>query len=196
MIDAVDTLKNDRPLRRPPYSQYVNYYKGQKPMNTMPELNTGTYGAKVQSWRAANPRDLLKGIRADNPRADKPRLLSLFEDKVMASTPAYLSAIIEYWFSNNYASLVERSSAARAEGVAQRERIEGNMRLGVKAAIKREAMILLSTMLPNGKALRDTTFGECAKMGGVLSRIATKGKPKQIVGTVLSDAELRGLQAP
>lgn len=164
----------------------------------MTSLDTGIYGAKVQSWRRANPRDVLKQIidSAADPR-DKSKVLSAFREIVLGEDGEdYLDSIIEYWFANNYNSLIdERIRPKRRESTVKQTAAKvAEFKEKVTTRIREEALFLLDTMLPNGKALRDSTFGECAKIGGVLSQIATMGKPGQIVGRVLSDASLRKLQ--
>lgn len=164
----------------------------------MSSLETGIYGAKVQSWRNANPRDVLKQIidSAVNPN-DRPAIHSALREKVLREGDEdYLDSIIEYWFTNNYNSLMlERSRPRlRTSALALQAARAAEYREKVTTAIRQEAIFLLGTILPNGKALRDSTFGECAKIGGVLSKIASKGKPEQIVGEVLSDAQLHKLQ--
>jgi hypothetical protein len=50
--------------------------------------------------------------------------------------------------------------------------------------------ILLDLTLPGGKALRDATFAECRQAGGFFTRIAKLGKPDEIVGKKLTDAQV------
>lgn len=165
----------------------------------MTSLDTGTYGAKVQSWRRANPRDLLKQImdETSDPK-DKKTILSVFRDRVRGDDGwDYLDSIIEYWFSNNYHSLMDenlRTKRAAPNKLLKSAKI-AEFKKKVAVRIRQEALFLLDTMLPNGKTLRDSTFGECAKIGGVLSKIANSGKPTQVVGKVLTDVQLRKLQA-
>ena len=161
----------------------------------MTSLDTGTYGAKVQSWRRANPRDLLKKLIEENPRVAKADLFKTFRDQIRGDDgEEFLDSIIEYWFSNNYHSLIERHPRNAAANKAEKRAKIAEITEKIKARVRQEALFLLDTVLPNGKALRDSTFGECAKIGGALSKIASKGKPGQIVGTVLSDTQLRKLQ--
>ena len=164
----------------------------------MTSLDTGTYGAKVQSWRRANPRDVLKQImeEAANPK-DKAALMSAFRERVRGEDGEdYLDSIIEYWFTNNYNSLMDERFRPKRRSSAKSEKATkvAELKEVVTKRIRQEALFLLDTVLPNGKALRASTFGECAKIGGSLSLIASKGKPSQIVGKVLSDAQLRKLQ--
>jgi hypothetical protein len=43
--------------------------------------------------------------------------------------------------------------------------------------------------MPNGKKVRDCTFGYCRKIGGVIARVGHLGRPKQVVGLTITDKE-------
>lgn len=159
-------------------------------------LNSATYGAKVQSTNKASPRGLLKDLIDDNPRAEKVRLLALLRDQLLKEDAIeYLDAVIEYWFANNYHSLVEAPARPRPDiAKAAKQAAVAAIKDKVTARIREEAeMILLDMLMPTGKALRDSTGKECAKAGGWLSKIATKVKPSQKVGAALSEAQVRAL---
>ncbi len=164
-------------------------------------LDKGTYGAKVQSWKGANPRDLLRRIIDDNPAMDKPELLATLRHELLADDQIdYLDTVIEYWFSNNYHSLVGAMAAqnrlypmliaSRMAKQAKAEVIKGKLRDHIQEVAE---TILLDMVLPNGKALRDCTGKQCAKAGGWLARVAEKVKPNQKVGVALSESQVRDL---
>lgn len=152
----------------------------------MTTLETGVYGAKVQSWKRASPRDLLKRLIDENPNSSKEDLLKKFSDKV---TKNHLDAIIEYWFANNYNSLTERKAPAPSR--EQKRAIVEQRKSEIKA--RAVNMVFLDLVLPNGKPLRDCTGKDCAKAGGLFAKIANKIKPNEIVGKVLSETEVRKL---
>lgn len=162
-------------------------------------LETGKYGAKVQSWHHASPRNLLKRLIEENPKADKKALLKLMRAELLSEDGIdYLYAVIEYWFSNNYDSISKPPEKRRAERVV-REKAVAKVAEVVRAkaikVIEEKAQIMLLDMvkLPTGKTLRESTGKECAKAGGWLSRIAEKVKPGQMVGAALSEDEVRAL---
>lgn len=163
-------------------------------------LDTGTYGAKVQSWKKENPRDLLKQLIEENPSMDKPALLSALREELLAEDHiGYLYAVIEYWFSNNYHSLVEARAAPKsrvsqkAAKVARQAKVAA-IKEKVQERIHEEAkIILLDMILPTGKALRDSTGDDCARAGGWFARIAEQVNPDQTVGAVMSEDQLRDL---
>lgn len=159
-------------------------------------LDTGTYGAKVQSWKSANPRDLLRQIIEENRGADQPALLIMTRERLLASDAIeHLEAVIEYWFANNYRSLVSEkpAPAVKAKTKAVKAAAVAAVKTKVKERIVAEAqaMLLDIVTLPSGKSLRDSTGKDCAKAGGWLSRIAEKVGANQRVGKALSEAEVR-----
>lgn len=168
----------------------------------MNNLGPGIYGAKVQSWNESNPRSLLKQIMEANKGLNKEELFALFKEELNnhLDHDAFVKTMVEYWFSNTYSSLIggNQRLVKRLEENKKHEQdqeimvVEAKEKL--KAYIKREAIFLLDTLLPNGKPLRLTTFGECAKFGGLLKRVARKGRPNQKVGSVLTDDDLRRMQ--
>lgn len=158
----------------------------------MESVATGVYGAKVQSWRRSNPRDLLKRMIDEMPGADKSALLSVWRDLIrQPDNEDHLDAIIEYWFSNNYHSLVDQPRSRLPATKAQHRAAVS----ATTAVIKERAtrMVLLDMVMPNGKALRDCTGRDCQRVGGWLSKIAAKIKPGEKVGAKLSEAQVRRL---
>ena len=61
----------------------------------MTMLNEGIRGAKRQSWRAANPRELLYEIMTAHPNWNRERLLTAFREKI-ATNEDFVATIIEY----------------------------------------------------------------------------------------------------
>lgn len=166
------------------------------------DVDVGVRGAKRQSWKQANPRELLKRVIDDNPGSDREALLHIFRNQLWREDDAedYVDTIVEYWFANNYHSLVgpapiaprSRESRARTAEIAQ------DIKARVRAKILERATIVLSDMmLPNGKRLADCSGKECAQMGsaigGLMGRVAQLVKPKQTVGQVLTEAQLQEL---
>ena len=164
----------------------------------MTHLDTGTTGAKRQSWKATNPRELLKRIMEDHPKWDKDRVLQTFLTEV-SDNRRYFETIVEYWFANNFHSLVERpSSPHRFRQAVTTATVDVRQKVEQQIEQKAEVM-LLDMLMPNGKMLRDCTGAECSKLstkiGGWLLRIAKRIKPTQTVGSALNEAQARELYA-
>jgi len=167
----------------------------------MEEMNIGTIGAKRQSWRGNNPRDLLKSVLDENPGADRPAIFALFRERLREDNEAeeYVDTIIEYWLANNYYSLVgpQRSvqTITRVRAVTQSAE---EIRTRVAKKIKDSAnIVLLEMMMPNGKPLRDCTGKECrdlsVRVGDWLSQVGKRVKARQTVGDALSEADLQAI---
>jgi hypothetical protein len=161
----------------------------------MTHMDLGTTGAKRQSWEKDNPRELLRRLIERHPENSRKRHLAEFK-KLIANRESYWNTIVEYWFSNNYSSLIdppdqeERQSRALEKQAELQTRLEQEIEARVKIA-------LLDMVMPNGKALRECTGKECrhfsSKIGAWLLRVAKQIKPTDRVGDVLTEKQLRKL---
>lgn len=161
----------------------------------------GSTGAKRQSWKSANPREVLKRVIDANPRAQRDELKRLYSDEIRADE-GLIDAAIEYSFDCNYRCLREPPPPPRKHEPVQASTAFGEAKEAVKqnviAAVERKAKLkLLKLVLPNGKMLEDATGGDCyalaPQMGAWLTKIAGLVGPKQRVGSVLSEKEVREL---
>lgn len=159
------------------------------------ELQTGKYGAKVQSWKRANPRDLLKAIIEQNPKVSERKLLAVFASRAKDDEDL-IDTIIEYWFVNNSRSIMNPAERQQRLAIARTERAVATA-AAVKSAKSRiealAAAMTLAFVMPNGKQLRECTGIEVGAWGRVGAKIA-KIVGKRKVGDVLSDAQLKKLQ--
>jgi len=58
---------------------------------------------KGKSWRRPNPRDVLKRLIAENPKAGKRKLLALFVEEINGRDgKGALDSVAKYWFEVNY----------------------------------------------------------------------------------------------
>jgi hypothetical protein len=153
-------------------------------------LETGHLGAKIQSWKKANPRDLLREVMENNVGLNKDTTLSRFKDALDVATNSsdLISVIVEYWFSNNYNSLLDNRQKPKTTPSDAKNRVAA-----IKEVIKAKAteMVLLDFVMPGGAMLRDSTGADCARAGGWLANIAKVVKKDQIVGKVLSEAQVK-----
>jgi hypothetical protein len=149
------------------------------------DIEKGVTGAKVQSWEKHNARELLARIVADNPGVDDEVLFHAFT----AESGPYFMEIQRYWFANNLRALKPRPTPI-AKSV---DRVAAQEHFVAKAKDRAVKLVLLDYVLPNGKMLRDSTFGECAKAGGWLSELAKKGQPNEKVGAVLDEKAVRAV---
>jgi hypothetical protein len=167
----------------------------------MSELNTGIYGAKRQSWKSSNPRDVLKRLIEASPHSDDIDLLYECWES-LKQREDYLFTVFEYWFANNYRSLMlPKISDAEQEIRTQKtkcqfEHIKNSIKTKIGKKITDEINIaLLEMILPHGKQLRDTTGKDCAilgpKVGAWLTVVASKVRPNQKIGDALSEDQIK-----
>jgi hypothetical protein len=161
----------------------------------MTHIDTGTTGAKRQSWSESSPRELLRMLVQKNPRWSRERIFDEFKIQIEQSTSKkYIDTIVEYWFANNYHSLVEREEPFRNRSARKQEELTEQLNNTIEHRAK---IFLLDIMMPNGKLLRACTGAECkefsSKLGAWLLRISKTIKPTDIVGDVLTETQIRKL---
>ena len=144
-------------------------------------LNLGVTGAKRVTYRGDTVRALLLSIIERNPTADEDQINELFNEAVKFDSlePVVQDALV-YAVTNNYRLLTRKHDTT---GAARQARYRGR-RSAKMAAL--EAKIALATVLPSGKTVAASTFGELAMLGGMFTALSKAGKPDQIVGDVLT----------
>lgn len=180
-------------------------------------VEAGVTGAKRQSWRKGNPRDVLARLITDNPEASESEITDLMWQIVRHNTEQ-LGTIFEYWFANNYRSLKAKAnpsgptktSAETEERKAETEERKAETAAATAAAVSkiseqieekiaekvesRVRIVLLAMVLPTGKTVRESTREELAELGGWTQRVAEHMRPGQTVGEAgLSEDQLRAL---
>lgn len=164
-------------------------------------IDTGTTGAKRQSWRKDNPRDVLKRIIDENPASSEGDVQELAWHE-MRDHIGYMRTIFEYWFANNFRSLaaqIESPIKSRRETIAAtRRRInerKETLRRRLDEKIEQRIKIaLLDMILPTGKTLRDSSREELIALGGWAAKVADNLHEGQTVGDAgLSEEILRSL---
>lgn len=153
------------------------------------------------SWKDPHPRALLAALISKAPKASRAKLLKSFIEAV-EDDDQMLSAVIRYAFDNAYLAL-KKKLASGSPLIAIREKVDEQEKAAAKGESKKQVehyakvitknilALKLSSMLPNGRTLGETTFKECAEIGGIFNLISKQGKPSQLVGDVLSDAQLK-----
>jgi hypothetical protein len=69
--------------------------------------------ARGNSWHRSNPRDVLRRIIAENPKAGKRKLLALFLEHIDGPDgKGALDSVTKYWFDANYDRLAEGDGQA------------------------------------------------------------------------------------
>lgn len=88
----------------------------------------------------------------------------------------------------------ERKAAAERAKAAQEKFRERQQEALVELRKEFVKIELLNLLMPNGKPLRDCTFGECAQFGGWFKVLSQQGRPMGIVGKHLSEDQVRKIQ--
>jgi len=162
-------------------------------MKTTAQSIPGFQGASRQSWKDNNPRPLLRTVMdtARDPH-DREAVREAFKE---LRTEEMREVMEDYWFDLNYYRLVadyprpgESKKDVQKRKADEAKGFEDKIEAAVEAKAKR---LLLDLEMPNGKRLRDCTCEECRRMGGWLMALAKKGLPKQRIGDVVSEADVR-----
>jgi hypothetical protein len=142
----------------------------------------------VAKRTTANPRQIVVRLVESRKGATKDELFEEFREELDAD-PDMRRAVEWYFFVNMYEYQVTSRNSRKpvlAPKQNRQEQIEA-----LKSRVVQ--VVLLDLKLPTGKLLRESTFAECARAGGFFAKIAKKGQPKQIVGKVLTEEQLRGM---
>jgi hypothetical protein len=191
-------------------------------MSEQTYTDTGTTGAKRQSWKRANPRDVLKRIIDDHPEMS----LADLQDEcwgVLHHDEQLMQTVFEYWFTNNYRSLIKRAPSPIIEppswsppeteppetepsepplgateppawSPAATHRLAKAIRTKIDEKVEGIAIALLTMTMPNGKPFRQATREELLQAGGWMQRVADRLEPEQTVEQAgLSETQLREL---
>lgn len=146
--------------------------------------------------------ELLRMIRGDNPRASEAEIREICRAKVLADQ-ALIGDLFDYWFGNSFRDFAAIGGVQHSFAVvsAYSKRQPSETRAATLAAtrakinaLKGEMMAcLMDHALSDGTLLRFATFGQCAREGNWLSNIAKHGKPNEVVGKKLTEADLQNL---
>lgn len=169
----------------------------------------GKTGAMRQTVRSAHPRALLADIIEKNPAASERTIFEecweLFksrEEFEEPGDPSLFKTIFEYWFANNYRSIVlsapETRSLRRSEVTQKIGTLTTDYADRIEQAIEHKAKVtLLRLLMPNGKKLADCTGSDCesmaAEVGQFLSALAATLSPQEKVGSKFTEASLQDL---
>lgn len=157
-------------------------------LNEMPR----TGAAAVRRFAAKNPVKILKDMRDADATADDKRLFKAWRKRCQVDDDLD-EAIYLHAFANML-STIEQPRQPRKRRPPTKSQIAAERR-AVEVLTRRMGTVkLMDLMMPNGKKLRDCTLAECGTFGSWFRMIATKGKPSDIVGKVLTEADLQKIR--
>lgn len=136
-----------------------------------------------------NPQHLIIEVMEDDPQAGPEKLFKKWY-ALIKDDEDYLVPALRHAFTNMLNN-IDRGRPKRTRKKPNQKAREQEVAL-LKERI--EKVLFLNLMLPTGKLLRESTFAECANVGGWFGKIAKKGKPHEIVGDVLSEEQIRKIR--
>lgn len=134
----------------------------------------------------ANPDDVLRRIMREMPKANADKIWKAFKQAILADDELN-EACLRYYFINAKTRLerVEPNSEEAQQSQRSRQRaIADYQRLVPK-------LFILDTVMPNGKTMRECTFGYVKTFGGKCAVIGGLGEPNAIIGTTVSDGQVK-----
>lgn len=156
------------------------------------EMRVGA--SAVARRETVSVQKIVADLVAANPGVERKRLFELFQELVGEDEAAQRAAN-HYTFTNFYDRVTApvrppQSMAERVAAFQEREKRKEAIKAEVVGRLLRMEWIVPST----GKRLMESTFGELAKLGGWFLKVSKRGKPNQIVGKVLTEADLQAIK--
>jgi hypothetical protein len=143
---------------------------------------------------------MLRNTLRDNPRASEADI----RDKCLAvclHDRNLQIALFTYWFENSFGDLTvveqgDNSVAVLRTQAPRAERAQTQVTRGAKVNDLKQRLkaCLMDHELSDGTALRDATFGQCARESGWLLAVSKQGRANEIVGKKLTEHDLVNLQ--
>lgn len=148
----------------------------------------GVRGHTRSTWRdVMHLRGMLLMLITEHPDASRDELEGFYLAKA-EMVPALVEEALRRAFDNDLAQINKAPRPRKPPQPVSEDAI-------VEAIEKIRTIVLLDLVQPNGKKLRDCTGADVrafeAQMPSWFKAIAAKVKPEEIVGEVLSEAELR-----
>lgn len=158
------------------------------------DLHIGHLAATRQTWRGKTVRELLAEIIGTNKRADETTIRREFRERIKEDEDYFL-AVADYAFDAAWRALTSQRTAPTAEDRAiKAEQVATQAKEHARqvASIK-DQILLLNLEMPNGKRMRYCTGAEMAEFGKAYAKIAKRVGSTKLVGSVLSEADVRKL---
>src|SRR5215831_18279699 len=142
---------------------------------------SGHQGAKRQSWRAVDPRKLLREIIENDPNGGETAWRKAFWNIIKKELGGadldgtYTQACVRYALDNAMNALAPDAAMGRtAKRTATGKAVE-------RAKTKAQAILLLHLIMPNGKPLGQCTGADCKSFGGWYIKLAELVPAKKMV---------------
>lgn len=144
----------------------------------------------------STPSELFISLRQRYPSDSRDELIERYAD-VCEAGGLFVREHATDWARLNCNRLTSPPTPP-ASPAERKQQQEQRARLDTEAANKLNRasakLVLSGEMVIEGKRLADHTFGEVAKMGGWLVEVSKMGKPKQRIGDVLTEEDLKKIK--
>jgi len=138
--------------------------------------------------------ELLRCARRDNPRASEAEVRQICWQRCQGDAEL-VQSLFDYWFDNSFRNFTVIGGTGNSSAVIS---IKQQRQAGTREAITKlkDQMVacLMDHLLSDGTPLRVGTFGQAARDGGWLCDLAKLGKPNEIIGKKLTEAELQSIR--
>lgn len=152
-----------------------------------------TGAADTRRRAKRSPMELLVNLIEAEPTASKERLWNQWWAAVSADDE-YLHAVGRHTFTNLYEATERDRRKTKSQPRAKPDPTVDKARAEALARRVVAAVLLEVTLPTNGKRLKDSTFADCARAGGWFSTVAKMGQPKQVVGDIVTEEQLRAIK--
>lgn len=158
------------------------------------DMHTGYLAATRQTWRVKTVRELVAEIIRENDAADEARIRREFRERVKDDNEYFL-AVADYAFDAAWRALtIQRNSPTAEDRALKAERAAADAKeYARKVASIKDQVMLLNLEMPNGKRMRFCTGSEMAEFGKAYTKIAKRVGSTKLVGSVLSEQDVRRL---
>lgn len=162
----------------------------------MIELNAIYAAPAISKTERFNPTEILISLLDEQPDIDVDAISAKFYERV-SDDEDYLRPIVKYFVISMMRNIdsgrrrngktVEQKRKERASRVAEIKQEAS------KIVEKMKSIVILDLVLPNGKTARASTCADCARAGGVFTKLSKLGRPRQIVGNLITDEQAQKL---
>lgn len=141
-----------------------------------------------------NLRELLRCVMRDHPGASEAEARQICWQRCHGDD-ALVQSLFDYWFGNSFRDFKVVGGTGNSSAVISiKQARRASTREAINKLKDRMVACLMDHQLSDGTALRFGTFGQAARDGGWLADIAKLGKPNEIIGKKLTEAELQNIR--
>jgi hypothetical protein len=150
-------------------------------------------GAAVNRRTAKkSPLEILYSLKENDPTASTDRLFLKWKKLVEGDTDLS-DAVMLYAFTNFNSQIDTFLNGRKKQRLTNHPTLNERRERIATMAKQVKKIIYLDMVMPNEKPMKACTFKEVGTFGDSFKLIATQGKPSQLVGDVLTNADVQKL---